>query len=311
MHNPVLYGISAVKNTLFISLLSLLILIIFNPANASLNGNDPLSREYSPESLTSFVKYLIDNAEFYRAHAELDRLTSYYPEYITPLCYNITSSYLLFKSGRYNDILAKDMVNKDNSSLCAINIFRIDSLIKTGIYNDQLMDELFEYQHCFEGEYSDLYKKREMYYAILKSFNDETDLIQTDNNKYHDSCVYAQNLSQEKKSPLLGAVAGIIPGMGYVYAGETGTGVLAFIVIAAGSAITWGAHVNKIEPLAAISGAATFFMYSGSIAGGYMQAIKFNRGLSEKLVVRLDRDFLLDRDRDDLYIKCGIESNVR
>ncbi len=119
-----------------VSLLSLLILIIFNPANASLNGNDHLSREYSPESLTSFVRYLIDNAEFYRAHAELDRLTSYYPEYITPLCYNITSSYLLFKSGRYNDILAKDMVNKDNSSLCAINIFRIDSLIKTGIYND-------------------------------------------------------------------------------------------------------------------------------------------------------------------------------
>ncbi len=183
--------------------------------------------------------------------------------------------------------------------------------MKSGVFNSILLTEFLSNNKCSESIYAEYYEKRKYYYSILSGFNNCSAFSQSTAIEYRDSYEYAMKLSEEKKSPFLGAVYGIIPGMGYVYAGEPGTGIVTLIVVTAGSAITWGAHVNNVEPLAAVSGAATLFMYAGSIAGGYMQTVKFNRGLSEKLVVRLDRDFMLDKDRDELYIKFGIESNVR
>lgn len=295
----------------FFIFLLLSVLLYNNPANASSDNKSQSYEEYSPENLSSFVKFLINNGDYYRAHAELDRLVSYYPAYISPITFNVTESYLFYKSRRYCDILKLNNMAVDGNFLCALNLFRIDSLLKSGIHgNEQVIDELMAYQ-CPDSQYAEYYNKRKIYYSILNSYNKDLHYELSQYAEFGDSFKYAENLESEKKSPFIGALSGIIPGMGYIYAGETGTGIVAFIVIAAGSAITWGAHANDIEPLAAVSGAATFFMYSGSIAGGYMQTVKYNRGLSEKLILRLDRDFMLDKDIDDIYIKCGIESNVR
>lgn len=294
----------------FILLLSS-VLICCNPIYASLNNKLNVYEEYTPESISSFIKDLVNNGEYYRAHVELGRLAGYYPGFLSPLCYNVTDLYILFKSGLYNDILNYSPGETDTGILCAVNIFRIDSIMKSEIHDDVRLNTLISNQKCIDSKYSDYYKKRQIYYSILKSFNGFSDLTLSEGMQYRDSYEYAMNLSEERKSPFIGAFSGIIPGMGYVYAGEPGTGLAALIVITAGSAITWGAHINNLEPLAAVSGATTFFMYSGSIAGGYIQTVKYNRGLSEKLVVRLDKDFMLDKDRDEIYIKCGIESNVR
>lgn len=298
------------KKFFFILFLSAF-LFIYNPGFASSKINEADHNEYSPESISSFIKHLINNGEYYRAHTELGRLVSFYPEYISPLCYNITESYIFYKSRRYDDIPVKGDMFSGDDSLCAVNLFRIDSMMRSGDFKDkQLLEELIRYQ-CPVYDYSDYYKKRRLYYSIISSFNDDLYSDSAFDMEYRDSMDYAKSLSRERKSPAFGALFGIIPGMGYVYAGEAGTGIVALIVIAAGSAITWGAHANDIEPLAVVSGTATFFMYTGSIAGGYMQTLRYNRGLSEKLVLRLDKDFMLDRDIDAVYIKCGIESNVR
>jgi len=310
LHNPDLRGTSSLKKIFFFILLLTSVFITFNPVYSSVKNEIEYTDEYSPENISSFIKHLIKNGEYYRAHSELGRLTGYYPGYISPLCYAVTDSYILYKSGRYSDVYNKEIISEDKNLLCVINVFKADSLINSGIYNKVLLTAL-SINQCNDNFYELYYKKRKVYYSILSGFNDGFPPGVVKDTKYRDSYEYAIHLSEERKSPLLGAVSGIIPGMGYVYAGEPGTGIVALIAITAGSAVTWGAHVNNIEPLAAVSGAATFFMYAGSIAGGYMQTVKYNRGLSEKLVVRLDRDFMLDKDRDDLYIKFGIESNVR
>lgn len=267
--------------------------------------------EFSPENISSFIGYLVKNGDYYRAHTELARLESYYPEYLTPLSYVVTESYILYKSGHYSDINSISPAWAGNGYLCALNLFRIDGYLRAGnIANNTYLDKLIDYD-CQDAGYSDYYSRRRNYYTILRCFYNQHSEDMTIDNKYKDSMDFASLLSAEKKSPALGAIYGIVPGMGYVYAGDTGTGIVAMIVIAAGSAITWGAHVNNVEPLAAVSGTATFFMYTGSIAGGYMATAKYNRGLYEKLVIRLDKDFMLDRDLDDIYIKCGIEADVR
>jgi len=311
MHNPDFQGIPALKRIPVFHLLLISIIILCNPINLLSKGSVTVQEEYYPENISSFIVRLVDSGEYYRAHTELDRLVCYYPEYITPLCYNVTNSYILFKSGRFHDLLIEDMDNDDTVSLCRLNIFKIDCLLKPGLYNDERLGRLLNEQNCNENDFAEYYKKRYIYYYIVKFFYDDSDFIFSDNMEYRDSFVYGESISEQKKSPFLGAVAGIIPGLGYIYAGEAGTGIVAFIIIAAGSAITWGAHSNHLEPVAAVSGAATFFMYTGSIAGGYMQTLKYNRGLSEKLVLRLDKDFMLDKDIDDIYIKFGIKSNVR
>lgn len=295
----------------FLILLLSALTILLNPVYVYSTDSSEERREFAPENISSFIRHLIHDGEYYRAHTELSRLASYYPDFLSSSCYSITESYIYYKSGRYDDILKKVYIPTAEDPLCALNIFRLDSMLKSGDLDERgKFEELLNYQ-CFPAAYSDYYRKRRLYYSIMGGFNDGSFSDTADFAEYSDSMEYARGLSGEKKSPLLGALAGIIPGMGYVYAGETGTGITALIVITAGSAIAWGAHANSLEPLAAVSGAATFFMYAGSIAGGYMQTVKFNRGLSERLVLRLDRDFMLDRDIDDIYIKCGIESNVR
>lgn len=310
-HNPDKWDNSALRTSFFFKLLLLFFTILYNPCYVYSDSVHSIHKEMSPENISSFVRSLISSGEYYRAHTELSRLNEYYPGYLSPFCYNITESYILYKSGRYDDILALNSETAGEEHQCGMNLFRIDSYLKSRERNyEKIPDGLLDSQ-CGIPFYSPFYAKRRDYYSILNSFSRDLDIPVMTDDEYKYSAEYAKEISMDKKSPAAGLISGIIPGMGYIYAGETGTGIVAMIVIAAGTAITWGAHVNDVEPLAAVSGAATFFMYSGSIAGGYMATARYNRELSKKLILRLDKDFMLDRDIDDIYIKCGIESDVR
>ncbi len=294
-------------------LLLIFILIPFCGYSDALRTGKDIPAEFSPANIKSFIGYLVDNGEYYRAHTELMRLKSYYPDYISPLCYNVTENYLYYKSGRYSDITdSRACAEKGTAGCgCEIDIFRIDGFLKSGDYKGGEMPGSLLRSDCVSSEYAEYFEKRRHYYTILNGFYNNSSFGDYINSEYSDSYNYAETLSGERKSPFLGAFAGIIPGMGYVYAGDAGTGIVSFILISAGAAITWGAHINDVQPLAAVSGTATFFFYGGSIAGGYMETVKYNRGLAEKLVLRLDRDFMLEKDIDDIYLKCGISSDVR
>jgi len=293
-----------IKTTLITFLLVLLMADSLSAGDSSV-----LPDEFKPEKILSFTENLIASGEYYRAYVELDRLNSYYPGYLSPLTYNVTKSFMLFKSARYDDILRGEALHREDEETCITDIFKIDSLLKT--YNTDGAAGLLSGANCGSDSVNQYYNKRKDYISILNRFNnpDEKDI---DNfYDYKDSASYADYLHGMKKSPLTGAAAGLIPGMGYIYAGEPGTGIVALIVIAAGSAITYGAYKSGVEPLAVLSGTATFFMYTGSIAGGYMQTVKYNRRLSDSLVLRLEKDFMLDKDIDEIYVNFGIKSNVR
>ena len=104
-------------------------------------------------------------------------------------------------------------------------------------------------------------------------------------------------------------MAGLVPGAGYFYAGERGTGIVAMIVIGAGSAVTYASYRNGLDSIAVISGLITFFFYGGSIAGGYMQTVKYNNRLMETLDLKLKRELMPERDLDEIYFKFGLNSN--
>ncbi len=306
-------GISALEilgKKFFYILLVVCITSSISGSVAAKNNNE-IPEEFSAEKISSFVNYLVENGDYYRAYSELKRLESYYPGYISPFCYNITESYIFYKSRQYDKILNKCNKKEYDESSCAENIFIIDSLLKSGNFNHPEMIKYLTNDLCSGSEYSTYYHKRILYRSVFNRFNDYEIQAPADYSEYNDSYNYAVYLRSEKKSPIFGAFSGIIPGMGYLYAGEAGTGIVAFIVTAAGSAITYGAYINGVEPLAAVSGAATFFFYTGSIAGGYMQTVKYNRRLSEQLILRLDKDFMLEKDIDSIYIKCGLQSNGR
>ena len=104
-------------------------------------------------------------------------------------------------------------------------------------------------------------------------------------------------------------MAGIIPGMGFVYAGERGTGLVSMLVILTGSAVTYTSYRDGWDSMALISGAITFFFYGGSILGGYMQSARYNDTLMQAFDMRLNRELMPERDLEEIYIKFGLNSN--
>ena len=81
MHNPDLWGTTALKKIFVIILLFLSIQLFSNPVYSSAKTIKTPSEEFSPENISSFIKHLINNGEYYRAHVELGRLAGYYPGY--------------------------------------------------------------------------------------------------------------------------------------------------------------------------------------------------------------------------------------
>ena len=276
----------------------------------------PLHDDFTPKKISSFTCSLIQNGEYYRAYVELLRLNSFYPSYISDLGFDITASYLFYKSKKYNDILEFDFNGIDENMVVPFSIFRIDSLFKLN-RNDEAGVELSKLDETpGSKEYGNYLYKRKVYISALMNKGYDENMI----NKYYDInseellhyrelFEYSGSVHENMKKPLYGALAGIIPGMGYLYAGEKGTALVSIIMIGTGSAVTYASYKNGMGAFSVITGAITFFFYGGSIVGGYMQCKKNNEYLMYMLETRLERELMLERDLNEVYLKFGLCSN--
>ena len=267
----------------------------------------PLYDDFTPEKISSFTCNLIKNGEYYKAYVELLRLNSFYPSYISDSAFDITASYLFYKGKRYNDLLKFDFNEIDKNMIVPFSIFRIDSLFKLNRKDDAdaEISKLIEIKGYKEyQEYHSYLKKRKVYLTAL--MNKGYDKKNEEFADYRELLEYSGTVHENMKRPFLGALSGIIPGMGYLYAGEKGTALVSVIIIGTGSAVTYASYKNGLDALSIISGTITFFFYGGSVVGGYLQCKKNNEYLTNMLESRLERELMLDRDLDEVYFKFGL-----
>jgi hypothetical protein len=268
----------------------------------------PLFDDFTPEKISSFVCSLTENGEYYRAYVELLRFKSFYPSFIDDSVFNITSNYLFYKGKRYSDIIEIDSSGINDSIYIPFSLFRIDSLIRLDKKNEAESELVILCSRPDSDVYAEYLKKRSLYLSVLNN-RKSTNTMDTAFSGYKELLIYSDSIYEQYKNPFLGAVAGVIPGMGYIYAGESGTGIVSMIVIGAGSAVTYASYNNGMDSLAVVSGLITFFFYGGSIAGGYMQTVKYNDRLLDTLKMKLDRELLPEIDLDEIYFKFGLNSN--
>jgi TM2 domain-containing membrane protein YozV len=267
-----------------------------------------LYNEFTPDKISSFTCSLIQNEEYYRAYVELLRIKSYYPSYLHPSAFAVTSNYLFYKSKKYNDLLAQDFDRTGDEIFIPLSLFRVDSLIKLEREKDADAELTKLYARPDSADYSAYLNKRSLYLSVLNNENSDSN-FKDKYPEYEELYIYSKSIYDKRKNPYLGALAGIFPGMGYFYSGESGTGIVSIIVIGAGSAVTYASYRNGLDSLAVFTGLITFFFYGGSIAGGYMQTVKYNDRLMETVEMRLNRELMPERDLEEIYLKFGLNSN--
>ncbi|MCL1833917.1 MAG: hypothetical protein FWG49_05375 [Leptospirales bacterium] len=273
-------------------------------AESAATLTSPIYDDFTPEKISSFTCNLIKEGEYYRAYAELLRLNSFYPSYISGSTFDITASYLFYKGKRYNDLLELDLNETDKNMIVPLSIFRIDSLLKLNRRDDAAAEiyKLIEIEGY--SEYHDYINKREVYLTAL--MNRDYDKKNDEFSDYRELFEYSGTVHGSMKRPFLGALAGIIPGMGYLYAGENGTALVSVIIIGAGSAVTYASYKTGWNTFSIISGTITFLFYGGSVVGGYLQCKKNNEYLTNMLEAKLARELKLDRDLEEVYFKFGL-----
>ena len=283
------------------------IIIILNISSFPKNYSP--EQDFAPEKISGFIFHLIENGEYYRASVEVERLKSYYPDYISTSEYTAAINYLMFKGEAYElnsrwntDDLTEDALSKQISLA-----FTIDSLIKMKKYEEAeriIPSDLPGDESFFAG----IFSRRKLYLSLMGNRYGEIANNQYLQKNYQELTDYAEYIHDQKKNPWKGMAAGIIPGMGYIYAGEKGTGITAMIVIGLGSALTAASWRNNMEPLGIISGTVTGLFYGGSIIGGYRETLRYNRSLMERLDLRLQRDFDFNSDTNEIFIKFGLKN---
>lgn len=101
-------------------------------------------------------------------------------------------------------------------------------------------------------------------------FNEAGSLKNMDLKKFDDILLYSKENRDSIKNVKLSLLLGIIPGCGYVYSGNTATGVVAFLVVSVFSALTYFSFKTDNKPVGIFLGAAATFFYAGSVMGGYL-----------------------------------------
>jgi len=291
------------------NILSALIVLLLLTAQAG--GTSAVSPDYnfSPSAISGFITYLIYNREYYRASVEVERLKSYYPDHLSCPAYTASINYLMYKGGAYTSIAAQelDYSGKDNLSGEIAAIFKIDSYLKLKKFKEA--QKTAEAISSFSDEFlKGLVIKRGLYFYLYNNSLPIVGNIEDYIDNYNELFRYSAYIHDMKKDPWKGVASGIIPGMGYVYAGESGTGIVAMIVIGLGASITTLSYRNNMDSFAVISGTVTGLFYGGSIIGGYRETLRYNNNLMDRLDLRLQRDFEFDRDIDDIFIKFGIRN---
>jgi hypothetical protein len=256
-------------------------------------------------SILDFTKYCVDHNEYFRASAELDRLASYYPDFLSPAALALSRQYILFRGRQYWDITRELPADEDMHP--SARIFGADAFF---MMNDFTSMKLLLDKIPSSPYYSDMTAKRKLLADIMlegsASLRSLERLYGSDFSAYRELAIYAVNMSSMKRIPSLALAAGAIPGMGYIYSGNASTGLVAMGLILVSSALTYLAWDSGNRGAAVFLGSITGFFYGGSILGGYMAANRYNRDLRESLKQDLIYRSSILKDQDEIYRKEGI-----
>ena len=282
------------------------ILFILLAVNAYAADDQP--DHYSPDKILSFTEYLVEKGEYFRAWTELRRLESYYPGYISSEKFDVTALYVMYKAKMYDEAAAYVSGREAGAPQ---GVIITDSLILIGDYSSALLEIEKNSNACADDMLCDAYSRRKVYVSLVTGdlYSSGGSELRPELSGYRELVQYRNSMHDGQKSPALAALLGVLPGCGYIYAGDEGTGFVAMTVIAVFGAVTYGSYQNNIEPLAIIAGAVTLFFYGGNIAGGYLEAKKYNETI-DNVIEKKSRNVLgLDADIDRIYIRFGISSN--
>ncbi len=275
--------------------------------------------EYDAHKIIGFTKHLISKDEYYRAYVELQRLHSYYPQYINQDKLYISELYLLYKGKRYSEILEKELNPGNIDSQYIFKLFKADvyldrseftkaaDLFGSGIYSgSDMVIDLY------------LYKRTFLSYLLLRRIDEARRIIdkrkinieRIDFSIFEESVEYSKDCYSSLKEPYYAMCLGIVPGLGYAYSGRKQTGLIALIVISVFSTLTYFSFKTDNKPIGAVFGAATAFFYAGSIIGGYMASRRYNETVKTSLRDHLFNKMELAEDRKEIFKNYGI-GNVR
>jgi len=282
--------------------------------NSSLFANDKIKKddfpgEYSSKNLLLFTRSLIARGNYYRALTELNRLKSFYPNFLPSYKFNMTKLYLLLKGEQYKSVIdfkyKRDNSQKNNT---AITIFKIDAYLRLGDFTS--LTSLMK-KKIGLPDYREELLKRKLFISILTySSSDMKKIIEYKKNikfkKYMSIIDYSIKEIALYRNLTVAAWIGIIPGMGYVYAGNYKTGLVALAIVAINVAIAVTGFMFNNKPLGSVAAVVGGFFYGGSIFGGYYEAKRYNERIRKNLSEHLFNDFNLSEDEDKIYNRFGL-----
>jgi hypothetical protein len=278
-----------------------------------------IEKEYSAGNILGFTKYLISRNEFYRAFVELKRLESYYPGYIKKENIFTTELFLLYNGHRYSEIISAELNDSTPMAKAIYTIFQSDVFLEK---KDFIKANMLISSGAIPGINKDidlfLYKRTILSYLLLNKIDEARKII--DNRKidsqvigfndieFSESIEYSERCFGSLKKPYKAIALGLIPGMGYVYADQTSTGIIAFVLISVLSALTYYSFKTDNKPVGVFIGTAAGFFYGGSIIGGYLAAKKYNDASMNELKESLTQKMSLADDRERIYNQYGVGS---
>lgn len=285
---------------------------------------NPLNNEYKQNNILNFAKDLISQSEYYRAFVEIKRLNSFYPGFLSEIKIFTTESYLYFQSKKYDVILGKGDTGaltpfrnpeKKNKLIEYIDkIFKFDSFIN--LESNNISEMLLNFLPCEIKDFNHYFFKRELYwslvkkkYNLLKKIYKKYPGIESD--EYKNIINFAKSETGRYRSPALATILGLVPGLGYIYAGEIGTGIVSFLMISVCTVITYFAVTTGNEAIGVMVGAVGTFFYAGSMAGGYFAAKRYNRKINSYRDEFLKDELNFSKDRESIFEKYGIGTNAK
>ncbi|MBN1500529.1 MAG: hypothetical protein JW982_10250 [Spirochaetes bacterium] len=247
---------------------------------------------YSGNNILKFTNELFERSEYQRVIYELDRYDYFYNNYES----NVNVTRLLCQ-----ERLGFEFIKDGNDS---------GDIVTEIIYLDYLNRKKVEYRlpntdFIKEKETERIYYKRIFLNRLLANdFNGaekiiaDYDLPVTDFNEI-------DRLYNNFKSPYVGLLSAVIPGGGYIYAGNPRTGLTAFAVIGIFFTASYFAHNYDSDYIAVASGTIGTLFYGGSIFGGYMESVRYNKNLQDEIIKYAEYHYGFETDRNYLFRTYG------
>ncbi len=268
----------------------------------------PLPEYYSKKNLSGFFSRLVAKKEYYRAAHELRRLYSYYPDTFSLQSFVITEEFLLFRGGQFKAVPAVHL-NYGVKPAPASWIFHVDSYLMGGDYK-KAEEGILKWSITEDKELNVFFSKRKLYLSVMKGASgEEEEFFKLKKAGSLDDYPKLKRdgtaLFGSMKSPFLGAALGLVPGMGYIYGGETGTGIVSFIAISICASLSWLGFRYNTPSAGIFLGAVATFFYTGSVIGGYRLADRHNGLVRRRISLLTTKELEMYRDQQRIYNRFG------